>query len=198
MSRAPVPLRLAAALAACALAGCDFDFNRMFEQAYYEPYEPSEYFPDGTIMRRPPEGTVPTSRPVLPPAVSEGMIDGAPLERVPVPVTQAVLERGQNRYDIFCAPCHGLTGESDTPVAVDMRLRPPPPLVTPPVSDRPAGHLYRVITHGYGLMPSYNEEMQAADRWAVVAYVEALQISQRSALRALPQALQMEAQAWLE
>jgi hypothetical protein len=197
MRRAPFA-HLACVAWALALAGCDrIDFNRMDVQARYGVYDPSEYFSNGTIMRHPPPGTVPRSRPLAPPEVTEGMRDGVMIDRIPLPVTLELVRRGQNRYDIFCAPCHGTTGASGTQVSENMTLRPPPALVLPPVRDYPAGRIYRAIAQGYGLMRAYDAELPLADRWAVVAYVQALQLGQQVALDALPPAIQTEARAWL-
>jgi mono/diheme cytochrome c family protein len=187
-------------LGTLALAGCDIDFNRMYEQARYDEYEPSEYFSNGSIMRHPPLGTVSRSQPLAPPAtpeIADGMRDGVPVARVPVPVTEDLVRRGKNRYDIFCAPCHGMTGASGTQVSENMTRRPPPPLVLPPVRDYPAGRLFRAVSYGFGLMRAYDAELNLADRWAVVAYVQALQLSQAVALDALPPALHTEARTWL-
>jgi mono/diheme cytochrome c family protein len=183
-----------------ALAGCDIDFNRMYEQARYDEYEPSEYFSNGSIMRQPPLGTVPRSQPLGSPDLPEimdGLRAGAPVARVPVPVTADVVRRGKNRYEIFCAPCHGLTGAARTQVSENMLLRPPPALVLPPVRTYPAGRIFRAVSYGYGLMRAYDAELGLADRWAVVAYVQALQLSQAIALEALPPAMQREARPWL-
>jgi mono/diheme cytochrome c family protein len=182
---------------AWALAGCDIDFNRMTEQQRFDVYEPSPYFSNGSIMRQPPEGTVPRSRPMVASEVGTGMRDGVLIDHVPVPVTEELVLRGQNRYEIFCATCHGLTGTGNRKVAENMRLRPPPPLVLPPVRDYPAGRIFLVISQGYGLMRAYNAELPLPDRWAVVAYVQALQLSQQIALDALPPAMQTEAMSWL-
>lgn len=182
------------------MTGCDVDFNRMYEQARYDEYEPSEYFSNGTIMRHPPQGTVSRTQPLAPPdlpEVADGRRDGVPVERVPVSVTEDVVRRGKNRYDIFCAPCHGMTGTARTQVSENMLRRPPPPLVLPPVRDYPAGRIFRAVTYGYGLMRAYDAELTLADRWAVVAYVQALQLSQAVALDALPPAMQTEARTWL-
>lgn len=187
-------------LGALAMAGCDVDFNRMYEQPRYDEYEPSEYFSNGSIMRHPPLGTVPRSRPLGSPDLPEirdGMRDGVPVARVPVAVTEDLVRRGQNRYDIFCAPCHGVTGTSDTQVSENMNRRPPPPLVLPPVRTYPAGRIFLAVSRGYGLMRAYDAELTLADRWAVVAYVQALQLSQAAQLDALPPAMQTEARTWL-
>lgn len=182
------------------VTGCDIDFNRMYEQARYDEYEPSEYFSNGTIMRHPPQGTVPRSQALAPPdlpEVADGMRNGVLVDRVPVPVTEDVVRRGKNRYDIFCAPCHGMTGTARTQVSENMTRRPPPPLVLPPVRTYPAGRIFRAVSYGYGLMRAYDAELTLADRWAVVAYVQALQLSQAVAFDALPPAMQTEARTWL-
>lgn len=181
---------------ALALGACDVDLERMLEQGRYDPYEPGP-FPDGKVMRLPPAGTVSRSAELAPPAEADGIEGGMPIDRVPIPVTDQVMQRGRNRYDIFCAPCHGVLGDADTPVADVMSQRPPPSLHEPRIRDYPAGRIYRVISLGYGLMPSYGAELHIRDRWAVVAYVQALQLSQYALLDALPDDLGREARAWL-
>lgn len=187
---------LALAWAWC-MAGCEVDLNRMSEQPSFGVYDPSRYFADGTIMRHPPAGTVPRARPLLAPEVRAGVEDGAVLARVPVDVTEALLARGQNRYEIFCATCHGSTGMGETQVGENMQRR-PPPLVLPPVRDYPAGRIYRAVAEGYGLMRAYDAELPVLDRWAVVAYVQALQLGHAIALDALPPDMQTEARSWLQ
>ncbi|ACY15239.1 c-type cytochrome [Haliangium ochraceum] len=191
-----LPLALVAALALFAVGACDIDFNRMYEQDRADPFEPTPHFADGMVMRTPPPGTVARGRPLPPPAIRAGVREGADVARVPVPVSAEMVRRGQNRYDIFCAPCHGVDGAGATQVAEQMP-RPPPALVSAPVRDYPAGRVYRAITDGYGLMRSYAVELDIDDRWAVVAYVQALALSREIALDALPPALQTEARSWL-
>ena len=203
MNRLLVCITLALALLA-AMSGCDYDhqtldFERMIDQHRYDTYEPAEHFADNSIMRRPPYGTVPRERPLLPPLVERGItLEGAPVETIPIPVTAEVLDWGKNRFEIFCAPCHGILGDSDTQVAENMTLRPPPSLQEPPVLGYPPGRVYRAIASGYGLMRSYAAELPVLDRWAVVAYVEALQLSQHASLEALPEPTRAEARPWLQ
>lgn len=111
------------------------------------------------------------------------------VERIPIPLTIADLQRGQDRFDIFCAPCHGVDGQAETPVASKMPLQPPPALVSDAIRSVPDGHIFSVITEGYGFMPSYAAELSIHDRWAVVAYVRALQLAQRAPLDSLPDSL---------
>lgn len=179
------------------LPGCGWDFERMLDQPYAEPFEASTLFADGMVMRHPPEGTVHRSQELGPPAVLYGHVNEEAVVEVPVNVDRALLERGRNRYQVFCAPCHGLRGDSRSQVAENMTLRPPPVLVEPPIRGYPAGRVYRAIREGYGFMRSYAAELSVRDRWAVVAYIQALQLSQRVALEELPESLRKEAGSWL-
>jgi mono/diheme cytochrome c family protein len=136
-------------------------------------------------MRSPPAGTVPFGEPPAP-GVATGLgPDGRPLERAPIPVAAASLARGRARFEIYCAACHGLLGDGESQVAINMALRRPPSLHA--YRDVPDGHIFRVVTDGFGLMPSYAAEIPLLeDRWAVVQYVRALQLSQHAALEQVP------------
>lgn len=191
-------LALSAALAASMLAGCDLDLERMIQQPRYSSYEECPACPDGTIMMQPPLGSVARQPAAASPAVASGRnLDGTWVERIPIPLGRPVLERGRSRFDIFCAACHGRLANGLSQVAENMSLRLPPSLVEPPRSDYPAGRVYAAATEGYGLMRSYAAELSVADRWAVVAYVQALAISQSVPLAELPAAVREEARSWL-
>lgn len=185
------------AAAALALAACDLDLERMIDQPRRSTYEPCASCPGGTIMQAPPEGTVARTAPLAPPEVASGTGPAGWVREVPIPVDRAVLARGRNRFDIFCAACHGRLGNGLSQVAENMTLRLPPSLVEEPYRDYPAGRIYAAVTGGYGLMRSYAAELPAGDRWAVVAYVQALQLGQRIPLASLPADLQAEARRWL-
>ena len=185
MKRALFPFALVALLS-CNSSGDRMDFERMVNQAHYEYYEPSEFFPDGRAMREPPEGTVPSDRASGDPRVLRGEDEGHYVEAIPVPLTRATLEVGRSRFETMCAPCHGVLGDGVSVVAHNMTLRKPPSLVAAPVTEFPAGRVYQVIANGYGLMPAYAQELGVADRWAVVAYVRALQVHAGLPLDALP------------
>lgn len=163
MSRV-VPFALAL-LSACSFEGTWREptpgLHRMTDQRRADTYEASTFFDDGMVMRAPPEGTVPWG--------------GAQDDAVP-PLDRALLIRGQDRFAIFCAPCHGLDARAETPIAEDMALRPPPALIEPRLVAVSDAELHSVITEGYGLMPSYADRLAPPDRWAVVAYVRALQL----------------------
>jgi mono/diheme cytochrome c family protein len=172
----------AAALLVVALTGCP-RLDPMQRQPKVRAYQPTDAFPDG-IARQPPAGTVPYGR-VVEPAVATGLgPDGRPLARAPIPPTAALLARGRNRFEVICAACHGLMGDGESQVALNMSLRRPPSLHA--YRDVPDGHIYRVVSNGFGLMPSYAAELSVEDRWAVVAYVRALQLSQHASLEQVP------------
>ena len=141
-------------------------------------YQASAQFADGLAMRHPPAGTVPY-RSARDPVVETGLApDGKPVRESPLEVTAATLARGRQRFDILCATCHGVLGDGESQVALNMSLRKPPSLHA--YRDVGDGYLFRVLSNGFGLMPSYANALTVEDRWAVVAYVRALQLSQHA------------------
>lgn len=173
-----LPLAAALALTACPR------LDPMQRQAKFKAYQPSSFYPDGLAMRDPPDGTVPYHG-LLDPTVETGLgADGKPLAVSPVPFDQALLARGKAKFDVNCAACHGVLGDGDSQVALNMSLRRPPSLHL--YRDRPDGYIFQVITKGFGLMPSYAHSISVHDRWAVVAYVRALQLSQHASVDQLP------------
>lgn len=197
MSRSPCLLALVGLFAPVGLAGCQVDLNRMIDQHKYEAYEASPAFADGQVMRHPPHGTVAHDAILGPPEVVSGRRDERFVEQVPLEVDLALLQRGENRFRIFCQTCHGALGDGQSDVAKVMRLRPPPSLHEPRIRELPAGQLFRVVSEGYGLMPSYGAQLDYDDRWAVVAFVQSLQLSQNLSMAELPAALRKEAEPWL-
>jgi mono/diheme cytochrome c family protein len=172
-----------AAVLLLALTACP-RLDPMNRQQKYKAYQESEAFPDGLAMRHPPEGTVPY-RSAVDPVLGTGLgPDGRPVAESPVAVDAKLLARGRARFDVFCAACHGVLGDGESQVALNMSLRKPPSLHQ--FRDVPDGHFFRVMTSGFGLMPSYAAELSVEDRWAVVAYVRALQLSQHATLDRLP------------
>ena len=181
-----------AAIAVC--AACDSgealpDWSRMITQPKLLPYGEAAMFRDGRAMRPLPAGTVPRER------SADAGLAAAPAgdAAVPVPVTRALLDRGRRRFAIACATCHGAAGDGDSAVARNMQRRRPPSLHEPRLVALGPGALYRVITAGYGLMPSYAKLLTPDDRWAVVAYVRTLQLAWRVKLAALPPAVRDDA-----
>jgi mono/diheme cytochrome c family protein len=161
--------------------------ERMLEQPRVDPYMESAAFADGRGMRTPPQGTLPRGWVTAAvPLVETGKLDGHYADKVPIPVTRALLERGRNRFEVQCGACHGLLGDGHSVTATKMVLRPPPTLLSDDVRAYPPGRLYELITVGYGLMPSYAAYLSVEERWAVVGYVGALQLSQRAKAKELP------------
>jgi mono/diheme cytochrome c family protein len=156
------------------LAGCEQD---MAHQPRYDPQEASRQFADGASARMPAKGTVARDADLSP-----------PLGKIPRPVTMAMLERGRQRFDIFCSPCHGRTGDGHGMV-VRRGFPTPPTYHQDRLREAPDGHFYDVITNGYGAMYSYAARVPPADRWAIVAYIRALQLSRAAPAAALPEAL---------
>jgi len=171
------------ALALLGTAACP-RLDPMQRQPKNKAYQASDYHADGLAMRHPPAGTVPYRSAVEPAAATGLGEDGRPVAQGPLPVSAATLARGRARFDVHCAVCHGVLGDGESQVALNMSLRRPPSLHA--YRDVPDGHLFRVVSSGFGLMPSYANELSVEDRWAVVAYVRALQLSQYAKVEQLP------------
>lgn len=155
----------------------------MDNQPRYKSQQVNPLFTDTREARPPVAGTVARGRLDADDAIARGMRGGQWVETFPVPVTMTLLTRGQERFRIYCAPCHGLAGAGDGIVAVRAdRLQegtwvPPSSMHVASVLERPVGHLFNTITNGIRTMPSYGSQIPVDDRWAIVAYVRALQIS---------------------
>jgi mono/diheme cytochrome c family protein len=184
------------------LGGCErtierLDFERMREQQRLDVYDAVPTFPDGSTMRAPPPGTVPWSSEPRDLAREEGMQGSVELDEIPIAIDRALLERGRDRFDRFCAACHGVLGTGNPAVVENARLRPPPSLHEPHIRVQPPGRIYRTIHRGFGLMPAYAAQLDVRDRWAVVAYLRVLWRSQDASLDSLTPALRIEAEAAL-
>jgi mono/diheme cytochrome c family protein len=180
-------------VAASLLIACSGDpLQKMKSQPKYLPYQENPLFQDGRAMRQPPEGTVPRERLVGMAVPAGATPDGHFLATIPISITPELMARGQKRFTIHCAVCHGVLGDGVSMVSRNMALRPPPSLHD--FRDRPDGFFYDVITNGYGLMASYANEIPEQERWAVVAYVRALQRSQNATLQQVPAAEQQRLQ----
>lgn len=173
-----------------ALAGCR---QEMADQPRFEPYEVGPHFEDSLVMRPPVEGTVSRARSLQDAyrprlgVQGEGVGDQTAGD-FPFSITREVLERGRQRYDIYCSPCHGRDGYGRG-IIVQRGLRRPPSFHTDRLRTAPPRHVYDVITEGYGAMYSYAARVEPADRWAIAAYIQALQLSQRATTDALPDTL---------
>jgi mono/diheme cytochrome c family protein len=174
--------RRLALVALLALTACPA-LDPMQRQAKYKAYQESTFTADGLAMLHPPAGTVPHAAPVEPAVATGRGADGKPIAISPVKVDAAMLARGRTRFDTNCAVCHGVLGDGESQVALNMSLRRPPSLHL--YRERADGYLFQVITEGFGLMPSYRH-LSVEDRWAVVAYLRALQLSQHAAVDQVP------------
>lgn len=207
-------MQLACALASITgLVGCERQMANMYQQPKLKPLQESPLWSDGRASRPIPPYTIPYSGgafadsssgrlqieplPVQVPATLPIGAEGAPKVAAvagpvaetnaqnPLPRTLAVLERGQERFAIFCAPCHGLAGHGDGMVA--RRGFPNPPSYhIDRLRNAPDAHFFNVITNGYGAMYPYADRVPPNDRWAIVAYIRALQLSQHATLDAVP------------
>jgi mono/diheme cytochrome c family protein len=176
---------LAAVLAGCDDGGATPDWSRMITQPKLTAYGATDAFADGRAMRPVPAGTISRTW-IADPALRTGATASGDVDRVPLPITRARLERGRARFAIVCAPCHGIAGDGDTVVARSMQRRRPPSLFEPRIAALTPGAQYRVITVGYGVMPSYAALLAPGDRWAVVAYLRTLEFSRTATLDELP------------
>jgi mono/diheme cytochrome c family protein len=181
-----------ACLLPLALAGCERAMHDMYRQPRYDRGEASPLFADGKADRPPPAGSVPMAA-GTPAFTSSGRKGGEAVAQwevayastTPPPVTMALLQRGQERYSIYCLPCHSPLGDGDGPV-VRRGFPRPPSYHEDRLRAAPDRHFFDVITHGYGVMHSYADRVPPADRWAIVAYIRALQLSQHAEAARLP------------
>lgn len=166
------------------LAGCQ---QKMADQPRYEPLAKSDFFGDDRSARPLVEGTVARGDLRSDEELYTGKVKGQLTETPPFVVTKNILLRGQERFDIFCSPCHDRIG-SGQGMVVRRGLRPPPSLHIDRLRTAPAGHFFDVISHGFGIMPDYAAQISPEDRWAIVAYIRALQLSQNAKLSDVPEA----------
>jgi hypothetical protein len=154
--------------------GCRMD---MHDQPKYQSYEASDFFPDGRASRVPPEGTVAQGQLRDDDLLYSGKLNGKDSELFPFPITLDVLKRGQERFNIYCSPCHDRVG-TGRGIIVRRGMKRPPSFHSARLREAPPGHFFNVITNGFGAMFSYASRLRPEDRWAVIAYIRALQLSQ--------------------
>lgn len=167
--------------------GCDQD---MANQPKYEPLELSTLFTDFRSARQPVPGTVARGELREDTWLYKGVsASGDPVESFPMKISQDVIEEGQINFNIYCSPCHGLTGYGDGMI-VQRGFMAPPSYHTEQLRQMSPGHIFQVITNGLGGMPAYDNQIPAKLRWAIVAYVQALQKSQNVPFDELPPEVQ--------
>jgi hypothetical protein len=170
-----------AALCALSFAGCNNTLRQdMANQPRQNPLSPSDFFADGR-----------SERPVVENTVVRGSIQDDSLfvpkesNAFPLPLTAELLERGQQRYGIYCTPCHGIQGDGLGMVAM-RGMKHPPSYYEERLRNEPNGYLYDVIANGFGAMYGYSAQIPPRDRWAIVAYLRALQLSRNAPVGQLP------------
>jgi mono/diheme cytochrome c family protein len=172
-----------------ALSACQ---PAMTDQPRYEPLEANSFFNNGMA-----------SRPLVPDTVARGQLNADPafntgktangdlVQDIPVEIDAQLLERGKQRFEIYCAPCHGLVGDGNG-IVVQRGFPSPPSYHIDRLRNAPAGHFFDVITNGFGRMYDYSDRVAPADRWAIVAYIRALQLSQDAPIDSAPADVQQQ------
>jgi cytochrome c5 len=175
-------LMMLTTVAIFAIAGCR---QQMADQPHQRPLEPSNFFDDGMASRPVEPGTVARAGKEQNGRSFDSKVDGKLVDTFPFEMTMEVLARGQERYEIFCSPCHDRLGTGQG-VIVRRGFTPARSFHDPRLRDAPAGHFYEIMTQGFGPMPSYANQLSEHDRWAVIAYIRALQLSRNVRLDQLP------------
>jgi len=160
--------------------------QKMADQPRYEPLQKSSLFDDERASRPLVEGTVARGQLEADEPLYTGKSHGEPVAALPFSVDGESLRRGQERYDIFCAPCHDRVGMGRGMI-VRRGYRQPPSLHIERLRAAPPGHFFDVISHGFGVMPDYAAQISQRDRWLIVAYIRALQLSQNAAIGDVPE-----------
>ena len=146
---------------------------------------PSDFFADGRSARPLPEGTVARGQLRADKVFFTGKSGDVYVDRLPFPVTRQVLERGRERFNIYCTPCHGRLGNG-LGMIVQRGLKRPPSYHIDRLRQVPIGYFYDVISNGFGAMADYAAQVAPRDRWAIAAYIRVLQFSQQASLQDVP------------
>lgn len=165
------------------LAACQ---QQMADQPRYKPLARSTFFEDERASRPLVPGTVARDQLRADEPLFTGRSAGTLVDTFPFPVTHALIERGQERFNIFCAPCHDRTG-SGQGMIVRRGFRQPPSYHIDRLRQAPVGHFFEVISDGFGTMPDYSSQILPRDRWAIIAYIRALQLSRSATLADVPE-----------
>jgi len=180
VERSSTAVSFAALLVLIALtSACRID---MHVQPRQNPLSASDFYADHRSARPPVEGTVARGQLHEDTYFYTGKIGDNPGNQMPFPVSMEVLERGRERYNIFCAPCHSRVGDGNGFVPSRGFARRPPSFHIVRLQKAPAGYFFDVMTNGFGIMPDYASQIPAQDRWDIVAYIRALQLSQNATM----------------
>jgi mono/diheme cytochrome c family protein len=157
----------------------------MHDAPRYDPYEYSSVFPKGSSALPLVEGTVARGFLHEDAALYQGKVNGQPALSFPFPLTRSDMDRGEERYNIYCSPCHGRTGEGNGMV-VQRGYRQAANYHIDRLRDAPVGYLFDVITNGFATMPDYKSQIPVEDRWRIVAFIRALQLSRHASASDVP------------
>lgn len=186
-----IRLFLLVAAGALVLSGCG---RNMYDQARYEVYEPSPLFENGTSSRTLIDGTVSRERGGIAEPFFTGQDENGLVTDLPIPLTEALLARGQERYNIYCSVCHNYSGDGGGMI-VQKGFVQPASFHEERLRQAPVGYYFTAMTNGFGRMYSYASRIPPEDRWAIAAYIRALQLSQNATVADLPANLQEQLQA---
>jgi mono/diheme cytochrome c family protein len=162
--------------------------RHMVQQERFDMQEENDFFPDRRAERPAVPGTVVAGQPRTDDFLYRGVVDGKPAETLPMPLTPQVMQRGRERFNIYCATCHDRAGTGQS-VAARGLVPPPTNYHDERLRRQPVGYFYQVMTKGVRTMPSYAAQIPPEDRWAIAAYLRALQLSQDAPVEAVPAAV---------
>ena len=192
----PAPLRTTLsgllAIATLALAGCRQD---MHDQPRFKPLAKSDFYSDMRSARTPIPDTVARGQLHEDAYFYTGKVGSNPGDYVPFPITEEILTRGRERYNIYCAPCHSRVGDGNGMIPSRGFPRKPPSFHIERLQKAPLGYFFDVMTNGFGIMPDYASQISTRDRWCIVAYLRALQLSQNASSADVPSGQQVPSQA---
>lgn len=170
-------LGLALGLAGCTRQG-QFQPVSMWNNSRIKPLEPSPFGGDASSSLTLPKGVVARGQIWKGETLMSGRVNGELAEKFPIPITAAVVRRGQERFNVYCSPCHGRAGDGKGMI-VERGFPAPPDYAIKRLREAPVGHFFDVITNGYGVMYSYAARVTPEDRWAVISYIRALQAQRK-------------------
>jgi len=172
------------------LTGCELR-QAMYDQPKLRPLQASEFFKNGMASQPLVEGTVPRGFLNDDLHLHDGTVEGKLAETFPFPITKEIVNRGQQRYDIFCSPCHDRAG-TGTGMIVQRGFKQPPSYHITRLQESSPGYFYNVIKNGFGVMSGYAPQIPVNDRWAIVAYIKALQLSQNAKIEDVPESMRAQ------
>jgi hypothetical protein len=178
-------------LAVLALAGCRQD---MHDQPRFKPLAESDFYADLRSARLPVDGTVARGQLHEDSYFYTGKFGNNPGDSMPFPVTEEVLSRGRERFNIYCAPCHSRLGDGNGMI-VQRGFRAPPSYHTERLRKAPLGYFFDVMTNGFGAMPEYASQIPPRDRWTIVAYIRALQLAEEATMSDVPSGQRVPSEA---